>query len=197
MRKYAHRIILRIADGALYGFIGPFSVLYIIPRFLMNISDNKFKAGFGIPGVETAGLIIIWCGAAIAIWCTTLMLLFGKGTPLVTSAPQRIMSHNIYAYVRHPMMWSLLIIVFGEALMYGQIILFVWFIAMSRILHLIVIHYEEPQLERRFGESWLEYCRDVPRWFPRFRKHTAGVYLIKTDAEFDHDYPKSTGNKST
>ncbi len=195
MHKSVHRIILRIADGALYGFIGPFSVLYIIPKFLMNISNIKSRAGFGIPGVETAGLIIIWCGAAIAIWCTTLMLLLGKGTPLVTSAPRRIMNHNIYAYVRHPMMWSLLIVVLGEALMYGQIILFVWFVAVSRIVHLIVIHYEEPQLERRFGKSWQDYCQDVPRWFPNFRKNKATASAIKIHTEFDHNQPKSTGNE--
>jgi len=186
MRKYFHDGILRIVDGALYGFIGPFSVLYIIPKFLMNISGIKSKAGFGIPGVETAGLIIIWCGAIIAIWCTTQMLLFGKGTPLVTSAPQKIMNRNIYACVRHPMMWSLLIVVLGEALMYGQIILFVWFVAVSRIVHLIVIHYEEPQLERRFGKSWQDYCQDVPRWFPRFRKKDeATAAIIKPHTKCD------------
>lgn len=163
------KIIRLLVDGALYGFIGPFSVLYIIPQFLMNISTNsEAQAGFGLPGVETGGLIIIWCGAALAIWCTTLMFLFGKGTPLVTAGPQKIINRNIYSYIRHPMMWALLIVVLGEALMYGQIILFFWLMAMSRILHLIVVNYEEPQLERRFGESWKIYCQVVPRWFPRF-----------------------------
>jgi protein-S-isoprenylcysteine O-methyltransferase Ste14 len=95
------------------------------------------------------------------------MFLFGKGTPLITSAPQKIMNRNIYSYVRHPMMWALMFVVLGQVLMYGHIILLVWLIALSRILHLIVINYEEPQLERRFGESWKEYCQEVPRWFPR------------------------------
>ncbi len=167
MLKYVHKIILRAVDGALYGFIGPFSVLYIVPRFLMNISNTKSVAGFGIVGVKIAGFIIIWLGATLAIWCTILMFLFGKGTPLVTSAPQKILNRNIYAYVRHPMMWSLIFVVLGQALMYGQLILIAWLIALSRILHLIVTHYEEPQLERRFGESWKEYCQEVPRWFPR------------------------------
>lgn len=167
MIKYVHKIILRALDGALYGFIGPFSVLFIIPRFLMNVSNIKSQAGFGIPVVATVGFVTIWCGAALAIWCTILMFLFGKGTPLVTSAPQKIMNRNIYSYVRHPMMWALIFVVLGQVLMYGHIILLVWLIALSRILHLIVINYEEPQLERRFGESWKEYCQEVPRWFPR------------------------------
>ena len=65
------------------------------------------------------------------------------------------------------MMWALMIVVWGEALMYGQSILLIWLIALARILYLVVVNYEEPQLEQRFGESWKEYCQEVPRWFPR------------------------------
>lgn len=167
MLKYIYKITIRLVDGALYAFIGPFSLLYIIPQFLMSISNIKSEGGFGITGVETIGLIIMWCGAALAIWCTFLMNLFGKGTPLVTSAPQKILTRNVYSYVRHPMMWSLMIVILGEALMYGQPILFVWLIAMSRILYLVVVNYEEPQLARRFGEDWGKYCQEVPAWIPR------------------------------
>jgi protein-S-isoprenylcysteine O-methyltransferase Ste14 len=165
MIKYVHKIILRALDGALYGFIGPFSVLFIIPRFLMNVSNIKSQAGFGIPVVATVGFVTIWCGAALAIWCTILMFLFGKGTPFVTSAPKEILTRNIYSYCRHPMMWSLIFVVLGQALMYGQIILLAWLIAMSRILHLVVVNYEEPQLERRFGESWENIVRKYPVGF--------------------------------
>jgi len=177
MLKYFNTIIIRITDGALYGFIGPFSILYIIPRFLMNALNIKAKGGFGIPAFETLGILLMWSGAAIAIWCTLLMLLRGKGTPLVTSAPQNIMDQNIYSVVRHPMMWSILIVTLGEAIMYGQIILFVWLIALSRILNLIVLNYEEPQLERRFGESWSKYCQEVPRWIPHFKMRDKLIYI--------------------
>ena len=30
--------------------------------------------------------------------------------------------------------------------------------------HLFVVLYEEPSLELRFGESYLSYCKAVPRW---------------------------------
>jgi protein-S-isoprenylcysteine O-methyltransferase Ste14 len=32
---------------------------------------------------------------------------------------------------------------------------------------LFVIGYEEPTLGRRFGETYAEYRRTVPRWIPR------------------------------
>ena len=168
MLKHFFRIILQLIDGALYGFIGPFCMLYIIPQFLMKLVNIKTEDGFGIPGVETVGIIIMWLGTALAIWCAILMFLFGKGTFLVTSAPKKLMTRNIFGIIRNPMMWALYIIVFGEILTFGLFILLVWLIAMARIIYLIVANYEEPQLERRFGESWKEYCLKVPPWIPRF-----------------------------
>jgi protein-S-isoprenylcysteine O-methyltransferase Ste14 len=122
----------------------------------------------------------MWSGTALAIWCAVLMFLFGEGTFLVTSAPKKIMTRNIYGIVRHPMMWALYIIVLGEILTFGHFILIVWLFAMIRIIYLIVANYEEPQLERRFGESWKEYCQKVPPWIPRFsfRKGKAVVYFF-------------------
>ena len=169
MFKNFYRIFIQFIDGALYGFIGPFSVLYIIPQFLMKLVKIKTMDGFGIPGVEIVGIIIMWSGTALAIWCAILMFLFGKGTFLVTSAPKKMMTRNIYGRVRHPMMWALYIIVFGEILVFGHFILLVWLIAMVRIIYLIVHNYEEPQLERRFGENWKEYCEQVPPWIPNFK----------------------------
>jgi protein-S-isoprenylcysteine O-methyltransferase Ste14 len=36
--------------------------------------------------------------------------------------------------------------------------------------HLFVVLYEERTLKRRFGASYEEYCKTVPRWIPRFSK---------------------------
>src|ERR1035438_1166713 len=163
MLRHLYRIMTRIMDGALYGFIGPFSVLYIIPQFLMRLVKIKTEEGFGISAVKITGIIIMWSGTALAIWCAMLMFLYGQGTFLVTSAPKKMMTRNIYGIVRHPMMWALFIIVFGEILLFGHFILIVWLIAMVRIIWLIVANYEEPQLERRFGDSWTDYCKNVPQ----------------------------------
>jgi len=112
--------------------------------------------------LKTVGIVLMWLGAALAIYCSVLMLLFAKGTPAVTSAPKKILARNIYAFIRHPMMWSLFIVVAGEILTFGNIILLGWLIAMSRIIWLIVVNYEEPQLERRFGDDWTAYCKKSP-----------------------------------
>ena len=162
--------LIRLIDGVLYGWIGPFSVLYIIPQFIMKVAGIPSQSGFGFQGIKILGMVFMWSGAALAIYCSVLMFMFAKGTPLVTSAPRKLLAKSVYKYSRNPMMWALFMVVLGEALTFGQWILFVWLVAMSRIIYLIVVNYEEPQLERRFGESWKEYCLSVPRWLPGFSK---------------------------
>ena len=39
--------------------------------------------------------------------------------------------------------------------------------AVFLVLHLVVVYGEEPGLEKRFGDSYREYRRNVRRWLPR------------------------------
>ena len=39
--------------------------------------------------------------------------------------------------------------------------------AVFLVVHLIVVYGEEPGLEKRFGDSYREYQRNVRRWLPR------------------------------
>ena len=43
--------------------------------------------------------------------------------------------------------------------------------AMAVFFHLFVTSYEEPALRRRFGTTYAEYRRTVPRWIPRPPRH--------------------------
>jgi hypothetical protein len=48
--------------------------------------------------------------------------------------------------------------------------------AMAAFFHLLVIGYEEPALTRRFGVTYLEYQRTVPRWIlPRAAPPPTGI----------------------
>ncbi|MCK9613260.1 MAG: isoprenylcysteine carboxylmethyltransferase family protein [Bacteroidales bacterium] len=164
------KFTVKIIDGCLYGFVGPFSIVFIIPQFLVHLSNKYGMPYYSFSGSEMLSKILMWSGAIIAIYCGFLMIFTSKGTPAVTSSPQKIMRTNIYAYVRHPMMWALTITLAGEVFFHGILLLLLWFFAWLRIKHLYVVNYEEPQLEKRFGDSWKDYCSKVPRWIPTFRK---------------------------
>lgn len=61
-------------------------------------------------------------------------------------------------------------IVLGEAVLFQSRRLVIYAVAVALGFHLFVILYEEPELRRKFGASYEEYCKTVPRWIPRFSK---------------------------
>ena len=61
--------------------------------------------------------------------------------------------------------WVLL----GEAILLGSPALLAWAGAFLATNQVYFLRYEEPGLERRFGEDYLRYKQHVPRWIPRRR----------------------------
>jgi protein-S-isoprenylcysteine O-methyltransferase Ste14 len=60
-----------------------------------------------------------------------------------------------------------MLVVAGEAWLFLSMSLLVYGVTASILFHLLVIGYEEPTLLRRFGATYAEYRRMVPRWIPR------------------------------
>jgi protein-S-isoprenylcysteine O-methyltransferase Ste14 len=59
------------------------------------------------------------------------------------------------------------LIVVGEALLSGRVVLFCYAALLAIGYHLFVRYYEEPTLGRLFGEPYARYLEAVPRWLPR------------------------------
>jgi protein-S-isoprenylcysteine O-methyltransferase Ste14 len=65
------------------------------------------------------------------------------------------------------------LVVLGEALLTESRGLFVYWGAWFLGANLFVVGYEEPNLRRRFGPAYEDYCRDVGRWVPRIPQRGA------------------------
>jgi len=65
------------------------------------------------------------------------------------------------------MIGGVVFILLGETLMLGAGILLLWTLFFLFGNHFYFIYSEEPGLEKRFGEDYLVYKANVPRWFPR------------------------------
>jgi protein-S-isoprenylcysteine O-methyltransferase Ste14 len=74
---------------------------------------------------------------------------------------------GLYRYVRNPMYVALLAIIFGEALLFGDVRLAVYGTLFWLASHLYVLLYEERQLRRKFGAQYDAFRAGVPRWIPR------------------------------
>jgi len=116
-------------------------------------------AGFGSIGI---GLIIL-------IRTMQLFSAIGKGTLAPWNPPKRLVINGIYRHVRNPMILGVLIIVLGEAILLGSIFIFLWFVIFGIGNHIYFIKKEEPELTVRFGDQYLVYMKNVPRWIPRLK----------------------------
>jgi protein-S-isoprenylcysteine O-methyltransferase Ste14 len=124
------------------------------------------SAGTTAP-VAWYAVAVIGVGAALYLWCLWLFATVGSGTPGPWDAPRRVVAVGPYRWVRNPIYLAALIVVVGEAWLFVSLPLLAYAGVMAITVHLFVIGYEEPTLERRFGATYATYRQSVPRWMPR------------------------------
>lgn len=148
------------------------SLLYFLleQNFGFYIPLAFFRAG---PRIETGALaylaILLWPAGALALlWCFWDFSFKGRGTPAPVDPPKVLVVSGLYRYVRNPIYVSVILILLGHFLWFGFWRLLVYAGSAFLVAHLFVILYEEPNLRKRFGASYEDYLRKVPRWIPRF-----------------------------
>ena len=142
-----------------------------VPAWLLTRDGGP--AVDGASPVAWAAVLVIAAGAVLYLWCAWNFAKVGRGTPGPWDAPRRVVTRGPYRWVRNPIYLAALLVVLGEAGLFGSLWLLAYAGAMAACFHLFVTGYEEPALRRRFGAGYLAYRRAVPRWIPR-RPHPAG-----------------------
>jgi protein-S-isoprenylcysteine O-methyltransferase Ste14 len=123
-----------------------------------------------LSGAGTAGWLLVAAGIALYFACAFWgFAIQGKGTPLPLDPPKILVVKGPYGVVRNPMYWGVGSIVLGEAAIFHSVALVELVVVFAVGVNLFVLLYEEPALRRKFGAEYEEYCRRVPRWFPRFK----------------------------
>ncbi|HEY2556473.1 MAG TPA: isoprenylcysteine carboxylmethyltransferase family protein [Diaminobutyricibacter sp.] len=91
------------------------------------------------------------------------------GTPAPPVPTAHLVVVGPYRFVRNPMYVAVLAIILGQALLFASwaTVLYAG-IALLAVL-LFVRFYEEPTLERAYGDEYREYRRNVRGWIPRSR----------------------------
>jgi protein-S-isoprenylcysteine O-methyltransferase Ste14 len=148
-------LFLIVAPGMVAGYI-PLAYLRRGPQV-----ETDFLAYFAFPLWGLGGVILLW-----SFWN---FLVQGRGTPAPIDPPKEVVAAGFYRYVRNPMYVGVLLILVGHFLWFETIWLLVYAAIVFLAFHVFVTLYEEPTLKRKFGASYEEYLRRVPRWIPRFR----------------------------
>lgn len=106
-------------------------------------------------------------GGFIVLWCLIQFIVVGKGTPAPFDAPTTFVASGPYRYVRNPMYLGAALVLLGFGLWNMSTTIALFSLAFLVIVHLFVILYEEPALERQFGFPYKGYKSTVRRWLPK------------------------------
>lgn len=146
----------------------PGTVAVWVPyRFLASAAESSF---FEAGPLRFLGLVPIALGAAGYFRCAWDFAVVGRGTPAPIDAPKVLVARGLYRWVRNPMYVSVLLVLLGEGLFFESRTLLIYAACVAVGFHLFVLLYEEPTLNDKFGGSYEEYCKTVPRWMPRIRR---------------------------
>ncbi len=114
-----------------------------------------------------AGVALMVLGGALALACVATFVVRGRGTPAPFDPPREFVVSGPYRWVRNPMFIGALTGFIGFGLWHRSLAIILVTLAAFSLVSAFVIFYEEPHLERVFGEAYLRYRSEVPRWLPR------------------------------
>ena len=127
------------------------------------------RLGGALPAwTPAAGIGLMVVGGLLAAACIGGFVIWGHGTPAPFDAPRRFVAQGPYRFVRNPMYIGGWAVLAGYGLVQRSPAILWLSLVMIGCAHLFVVLYEEPNLERRFGEDYRAYKRAVRRWLPRF-----------------------------
>ncbi len=144
--------------------VAPLVVAGVVPWWL---TGWRFEP-FWLP-LRVAGALIAVVGAAVLVGAFVRFVTEGIGTPAPIAPPQHLVVGGLYRYVRNPMYLALVTAIAGQALLFGQLGLLLYAVAILGITFGFVRLYEEPALAAQFGDEYERYRHAVPGWWPRLR----------------------------
>jgi hypothetical protein len=120
------------------------------------------------------GISLCFIGATIRYWASGYLR---KDNRPAVGGP--------YAFVRNPLYLGTWLMAVGTALAIQAWALLIAITVLFAVIYHYIILDEETKLQRIFGEPYFEYCRLVPRFFPRpWRASQAD--LLKVNPELAH-----------
>jgi len=118
---------------------------------------------FVFPPYNYLGIGLIVFGIVINLWTD---FLFKKKQITVKpyEMPNFLIVSGPFKLSRHPMYLGMLSILFGMAIFLGSLITFIFPVLFVIIIEKLFIPIEEKNLEKKFGNKYVDYKKRVRRW---------------------------------
>ena len=109
---------------------------------------------------------LIAVGVAFTAW-SGFHFLRVKGTPVPFNPPPEVVTTGPYRYARNPMLTGVFLILFGLGFAFGSFSLVLFFTPLFILVNLWELKkIEEPELVKRFGDTYIDYQRQTPMFIP-------------------------------
>lgn len=109
-------------------------------------------------------------GLFLMLWCV-FRFFISRGTPVPINPPPELITNGPYSCCRNPMLSGLFILILGVGFFFSSISLIFIFLPAFILFNFIWLKMiEEPELEKRLGQDYVEYKKRVPMFFIRPRR---------------------------
>ena len=148
----------------------PFVVLVILPAGIYLLTQPMQQLGLYLLSPVfsiSLGFLFLGIGASLFVSSLRLFVKIGKGTLAPWNPTRKLVVRGLYRYVRNPMILGVNCLLLSESFFLKSENILMWMLFFLLLNHFYFIFKEEPDMRRRFGPPYEEYCRNVPRWIPR------------------------------
>lgn len=159
-----------MAGSSVFFAAAPGVVAGLVPWWLTG-----WEAAYPVNlSMRIAGAVLLTAGVPVLVHAFVRFVVEGAGTPAPVAPTEQLVVGGLYRYVRNPMYLAVLAVITGQALVLNRPALLLYALVAGAAMVAFVYGYEEPALERQFGEQYQSYRRSVPRWWPRLRPWRPG-----------------------
>lgn len=159
---------IRIMPVAALFFFG-LVVLFVFASFWVDkwLAFLHFDSTWWSLGLS---MLLLVPGCLIMLW-PVMQFFRARGTPVPFNPPPKLITTGLYAFVRNPMLLGLFLLMLGLGVLFGSLSLIFIFTPLFILLNVLYLKaIEEKEMEKKFGEEYLEYKKKVPMFIPRLKK---------------------------
>jgi len=168
-------------------YLFPYLLVFVVVPLLTFIIGRWLDRILGLPKFPPfpsnlfLGLSIFLFGLTIGIRSTRQLYLEGRGLPWGGLADEarstRLVTSGLYACCRNPVTFGYSLLPLGMGIMFQSPgMAFIIPAVILAIMIILLKMREEPSLEKRFGEAYLEYKQRIPFLFPRIKPLVSDLF---------------------
>jgi protein-S-isoprenylcysteine O-methyltransferase Ste14 len=157
--------VLALLGTGIFLFVAPGTVAGVVPWWM-----SRWRVSDSLPGFMALRVMgALWMAVGFVLLMETFVrfAIQGIGTPAPLYPTNHLVVKGSYRHVRNPMYVAVVSLILGEAMVFGNVHVFIYGLFVWLAMHMFVLLYEEPTLRRTFAQEYVDFCAHVPRWIPR------------------------------